>query len=207
MKEAIDSSGGVQGVSTTVCSPPINQFMKSLKLDKISYINNIEFSKTGIKISRAYNIGPGNELPWKNFDIPDEKELPTIECSQCGNAKFEPVKSKKAKRHHSGSDTTKTSDSSSSESSEPNTATSKPRLFTCPDEGCVKSFVRYSSLQKHLECGKHKRCLEHETLYDKAIKEYATKLECGTSQIPVIESETTAHLHRHHLLLLQWDGL
>ena len=29
------------------------------------------------------------------------------------------------------------------------------------------TFKRLSSLVKHLDCGKHKRALEHETLYDK----------------------------------------
>ena len=58
------------------------------------------------------------------------------------------------------------------------------RLFTCPEEGCVKTFRRHSSLVKHLDCGTHKRTLEHETLYDKTIIEYETKLDCGASKAP-----------------------
>jgi hypothetical protein len=56
-------------------------------------------------------------------------------------------------------------------------------LFSCPEEGCVKSFLKYSSLQSHLECGKHKRALEHETLFDKAITEYALHLEVQNTKL------------------------
>jgi len=49
---------------------------------------------------------------------------------------------------------------------------------------CVKSFHRYSSLQKHLDCDTHKYALEHEILYDKAMKMYAAKLEHGAGVAP-----------------------
>ena len=39
-------------------------------------------------------------------------------------------------------------------------------IFSCPEEGCVKTFERYSSMQRHLDCGKHQRALERHTLLD-----------------------------------------
>ena len=36
--------------------------------------------------------------------------------------------------------------------------------FFCPEEGCVRSFQQYSSLEKHMDCGKHRytvRTLEY----------------------------------------------
>ena len=42
------------------------------------------------------------------------------------------------------------------------------KLFSCPEEGCVKSFRRFSSLQPHLDAKRHWYVLEHETLFDKA---------------------------------------
>ena len=41
-------------------------------------------------------------------------------------------------------------------------------LFPCPEEGCIKAYSRFVSLQAHLDTGKHKRLPEQETLYDKA---------------------------------------
>ena len=50
-------------------------------------------------------------------------------------------------------------------------------LFACPEEGCAKTFLRHSSLLRHLDCGKHQLVLERETLFDKAALEYQHKLE------------------------------
>ena len=49
---------------------------------------------------------------------------------------------------------------------------------------CIESYQRHSSLQKHLECGRHKYVLEYETLYDRAVLGYAFKLEKGPSAVP-----------------------
>ena len=57
-------------------------------------------------------------------------------------------------------------------------------LFYCPEEGCVKSYQQFSSLEKHLDCDKHKFALEYETLYDKAMTMYAAKLESGAGVVP-----------------------
>ena len=43
-------------------------------------------------------------------------------------------------------------------------------LFTCPEDGCIQTFQQSSSLQAHLDAGRHKRALEKETLFDKARK-------------------------------------
>ena len=51
------------------------------------------------------------------------------------------------------------------------------RLFQCPNYGYVKSFQRFSSLHRHLDAGKY--ILERETLLDKAMQSYATKLVQG----------------------------
>ena len=48
------------------------------------------------------------------------------------------------------------------------------------------SFVEYSSLEKHLDWGKHKYALEQETLCDKAMTMHATKLERGPGVLPEI---------------------
>ena len=57
------------------------------------------------------------------------------------------------------------------------------KLFSCPDDGyrCTKSFQRFSSLQHHLDVRKHSYSPENETLFDKAMISYATKLEQGTA--------------------------
>ena len=59
-------------------------------------------------------------------------------------------------------------------------------LFSCPNEGCVKSYQRHSSLEKHLEFGKCQLQLEKETLFDKAKTLYQRKLlEGGCASITI----------------------
>ncbi|KAJ7363129.1 hypothetical protein OS493_011404 [Desmophyllum pertusum] len=57
------------------------------------------------------------------------------------------------------------------------------------EKGCVKSYQRYCSFQQHLDCGKHKYALEHETFYDKAMILYATRLEHGAGVVPEVTDD------------------
>ena len=61
--------------------------------------------------------------------------------------------------------------------------TDEDTLFTCPEDGCVRTFQRFSSLQKHQDVGRHSYVLERETFLGKAMKRYARNLEEGTTFI------------------------
>ena len=63
-------------------------------------------------------------------------------------------------------------------------------MFSCPEEGCVMSYQRHSSLEQHLQCGKHKRVLEQETLLDRAMLSYTAELERGGSKISELPDVT-----------------
>ena len=51
-------------------------------------------------------------------------------------------------------------------------------------------FLRHSSLQRHLDCGKHDRALERETLMDRASMAYAEKLEGHAPSVPEAVANT-----------------
>ena len=70
-------------------------------------------------------------------------------------------------------------------------------LFACPEDGCIKRFIRHSSVLRHLDCGKHQYTLEHET--DKAAVQYAEQLEGqGATMVPVV-SVPTKHASARNL--------
>ena len=48
--------------------------------------------------------------------------------------------------------------------------------FSCPEDGCVKMYQRFSFFQHHPDLGKHERALENETLLDRAVLVYADRL-------------------------------
>ena len=59
---------------------------------------------------------------------------------------------------------------------------SSQKLFTCPEEGCTKSFVKCSSLEKRCEYSAPVRALEKLALQDKAKLSYAQHLEEGQTK-------------------------
>ena len=60
-------------------------------------------------------------------------------------------------------------------------------IFNCPEEGCVKTFARYSSMQRHLDCGKHLRALERYTLLDRAAVGCAQRLAGQCEAVPELD--------------------
>ena len=59
-------------------------------------------------------------------------------------------------------------------------------------------------LVKHVDCEKRKRKQEHETLYDKAIIEYANKLDYGASKIPVVVEGSGSSIPTPVTLRMGW---
>lgn len=62
-------------------------------------------------------------------------------------------------------------------------------IFRFPEEGCGKAYSHFWYLQAHLDTGRHEMVVEHETLYDKAGKLYASKLSEGNARLPILESD------------------
>ncbi len=49
-------------------------------------------------------------------------------------------------------------------------------LFECPEEGCVRSFIKYGNLLRHLTVGDHRKMSEKTNLLDTVKKLYHSKL-------------------------------
>ena len=181
MMTAIESSGGMAGVSMTVSGPQPAAKSAPVKWEGVSFINNIEYSNDGMRVWRAYGIGCGKFLPWSNFRQANSSPLPHLKKladNASSDVSFEIVKARQRSEK-----TTELASASEKDSDEENSET-RSGLFHCPEAGCVKSFQQYTSLEKHLDCGTHTYALEHETLYDKAMIMYAAKLEHGAGVVP-----------------------
>ena len=63
MKHAILSSGGVPAVAVTLCEAFKPSKLPLLKIDGISFLNNMEYENDGIRVWKAYGIGPGKLIP------------------------------------------------------------------------------------------------------------------------------------------------
>ena len=66
MMTAIESSGGISGIRVTVSGPQPAAKSK-VNWEGVSCINNIGYTKEGLRVWRAYGIGSGKFVPWSNF--------------------------------------------------------------------------------------------------------------------------------------------
>ena len=159
----------------------------------MSTISNIEYSEEGLRVWKAYKIGPGKLIQWEKLDVQPNAEIPklsAIDCDACGeNAQFKTVTSKKAKTPPKQANATGPSDSPSSDES--SSDESNVGLFSCPEEGCIKRYQRFSSLQRHLDCGRHHLAIKNEGLFDRAIIGYSERLDVQSGSVPNIPTEVS----------------
>lgn len=50
-------------------------------------------------------------------------------------------------------------------------------VFTCPEDGCISTFLRYGHLCNHLDTGNHTFSVERMELKDRSIFSYAILIE------------------------------
>ena len=187
MKTAIESVSGVRSVIAVLCDPlTIPDAGPFGRWEGVSFVNYIEFKDEHMKVWRAYGIGVGKDIPYSNFQSkmsPAAELLPSfskLEDASDPNLTFCDV----TPGHNVKKRTTGATAKSPHESSD-----TDDTLFTCSEEGCVKTFQRFSSLQSQFDIGKHKHALERESLLEKAMLRYAENLESGESAIDqIIES-------------------
>ena len=136
-----------------------DHFNKSFKWEKVSFVSNLYYGQEGIRTWRAYDIGPGKSIPWTKFDVPEQSELPTMEIRPSISetiTSFVPVRPRRTGGRTPVTEVEGNCDSedqSSDESSAHVNAANNCRLFTCSEEGCVKTFKR--GLSYLIVCPKH----------------------------------------------------
>ena len=63
MYDAMTSSGGIPSLSVTLCDSVTAAQAGPYKIDGVSFLSNIAYTTEGIRVWRAYNIGPGKLIP------------------------------------------------------------------------------------------------------------------------------------------------
>ena len=132
-------------------------------------------------------MGPGKLIPWSQFEgflqIPEVLEvLDSPSQTKLSFKRHRHIKKTSTRDLEAASETT--SQDQDDDNSENDQAS---LLFSCPEEGCIKAYGRFTPLQAHLDTGKHKRLPEQVTLYDKAKRVYASKLMDESSRMPTVQ--------------------
>ena len=162
MKEAIESNGGIPGVIVKYVKPPeLSAGKNVIKWDGISTLNNFQFCPNGITTWKAYNIGPGKLVTWKDIQTDgifsatlEVLEPPDTRSQQSSFRKINPRKEVQQKslseQRLSSPDQQETAGQDMNVEKEKEEVSG---LFTCPEDGCIQTFQRSSSLQAHLDEG------------------------------------------------------
>ena len=183
MFKAMVSFGGVPSLNVTLCEPFTSVKTRAFKIDGVSLLSNIEYSAEGIRVWRAYGIGPGKIVYQQKSSGQGSGALPALVVAQVHRSNFSSIKGRTTASAKPSGDEIESTGSGGEDAS--------TSLFACPEDGCIKRFIRHSSVLRHLDCGKHQYNLEHETLYDKAAVQYAEQLEGqGATMVPVISVPT-----------------
>ena len=95
MKDAILSSGGVPSVNVTLCEPMAATNITALKIPGVSLLNNIKFENDGIRVWRAYDIGPGKFIPSSKLNLPSSPNVPSITVTSVQPNSFAAIKQRR----------------------------------------------------------------------------------------------------------------
>ena len=191
MFKAMVSFGGVPSLNVTLCEPFTSVETTAFKIDGVSLLSNIEYSAEGIRVWRAYGIGPGKIVYQEKSSGQGSGALPALDVAQVHRSNFSSIKGRTTASAKPSGDEKESTGSGGEDA--------WTSLFACPEDGCIKRFTSHSSVLRHLDCGKHQYTLEHKTLYDKAAVQYAEQLEGeGATMVPVI-SVPTKHASARNL--------
>ena len=168
-------------------------------------LSNIVYNNGSLTVWRAYGIGPGKCIRLKDLGIPQLVQIPDlVKCDEgtattMPNAHFIKVKSRRQPCSVNSQLCSDTEEETVTETSP------TVHIFSCPEEGCMKVYQRFSSLQHHLNLGQHEYALEHETLLDRAALGYAERLQGQSGSVPQIEQvRKQLNLSNQHFYL--WVG-
>ena len=153
MKTALESHGGLKGCRAAVVEVDSSKDLnEENKIPGISLLYNFKYEVQGIRVWKAYEIGTGKLLNYKDLHY-QRQELANLKV-------IEPFGSRQK------------------ECGTINTAAGKTQAetFSCSDSTCVLTFRSEREAQAHMDTGKHIRELESVSLYDQVRKKWAERL-------------------------------
>ena len=177
----------VRGVSASVCviDEKKNNF-KVNKIDGFSKLHNFTYDDKGLRVWRAYDIGPGKLIPFDDVVV-EHQEVTGLIVQENGDF----FTMRNARHLHV----------STPEIYDTEEPTEEGHLFECPEPGCQKAFKSFCELEVHVEIGNHGNRPMSESFYDRMRREWAKRFSTvdpvqadgSTSGSGISSSEETAN--------------
>ena len=168
LKKALESHGGLRGCRVAVVEiDPSKDLHEANKIPDISLLYDFKFEDSGIRVWKAYNIGEGKLLKYKNLQIQPQDIASLVvkqpfgprqkECGVIGER-----------------------------------VASQSEIFSCSESTCVLTFKSEREAQAHMDSGKHVKELESVSLYDTIRLRWAERVT-GISNVAQEASAVFAH--------------
>ena len=165
--------------STTATVWAINETQKTLEVHKIegfSKYYNFKFEVEGIRAWRAYGVGLGRFIPYR--EVITEPQGPT---DLIVHENFFPLKEARVYKRETNSENEQCNG-----------------LFSCSEPGCNMVFKKFSELENHLDVGEHSQVRRNsDTVYDKLRRDWAEKFRT-VDKDEEIRSVPEAVVEEHH---------
>ena len=152
MKTALESHGGLKGCGIAVVKidPVAENASPPNKIPGISLLNNFAFTKNGICVWHAYNVGLGKVLLYKDLNVQTQQDTNLAVIHDFSS------------KHQTGS-------ISSSQ-------VQRTEIFSCNEITCILTFKSLEEAEAHMDTGKHVKASEYESVYDSAKKMWAERV-------------------------------
>ena len=137
------------------------------RITGISLLHNFEYDSNGLRVWKAFEIGKGKLLMWSEFDKNSQcfpQELSVVEEGDKDQAYV--FASKEVEPHDIcvEEDNDLVKDSTVDESA----------MFHCPESGCVKQYLSWGRLQRHIAAEKHTFQTKNEPVEDIVKRKWAS---------------------------------
>ena len=153
MKLALKSHGGLKGCRAAVVEVDSSKDLnESNKRPDISLLYNFQYETSGIRVWKAYEVGKGKLLTYKDHQIQPQQVASLKVVKPFGPRQKERGFISNASR------------------------VTQAEIFSCSETTCILTFSSESEAQAHMDTGKHCRELESVSLYDEIRKKWAEKV-------------------------------
>ena len=145
----------VKGTTAVVCEIDLKQDnIEVNRISNFSAFHNFSYDTNGLRVSKAYGIGPGKLISWSDLKVRCPGLVTVKEVDERG---FFAVTPRRMKAPSEESDV-------------------KQVLFECKEPGCSYVFATFDELQDHTNFGEHGLNIRpHEDIYDRLRRQWTSK--------------------------------
>ena len=160
----------VQGCTTSVCH--VNETKKGIdikKLQQFSAMHDFSYQQDGLRVWKAFQVGPGKLIPWDEIYIKHQGATDLI--TEQENFAFTP----------------RVTHESAHDCGDAESSNELGLALECPEPACARTFRSVEEMKLHLSVGQHT-----ESMYDKLKRGWVAKF----SSLTLSEGDSTNVIER-----------